>query len=178
MFQMLTIGGVKRHERTTHMNPLTPGGIPLKIEGVSKIFPGRTGVVEALRPVNVEVQAGEFVCLLGPSGCGKSTLLSIIAGLESATEGVVLADRRIVPGPRTIRLSANTTPSVADSSPAIILSSVDLPQPLGPSKQTNSPACTSTFTGRNASTTPVRPGKILLTPSIFNGIPPGVSGFM
>ena len=45
MFQMLTIGGVKRHERTAHMNPLTPGGIPLKIEGVSKIFPGRTGVV-------------------------------------------------------------------------------------------------------------------------------------
>ena len=90
MFQMLTIGGAKRHERTAHVNQLTPGGIPLKIEGVSKIFPGRTGVVEALRPVDVEVQAGEFVCLLGPSGCGKSTLLSIIAGLEPATEGASL----------------------------------------------------------------------------------------
>jgi NitT/TauT family transport system ATP-binding protein len=71
---------------------------------VSKIFTGRTGVVEALRPVNVEVQAGEFVCLLGPSGCGKSTLLSIIAGLESASEGVVLADGRIVHGPGTDRV--------------------------------------------------------------------------
>lgn len=104
MFQMLTIGGAKRHERSAHMNKLAPGGIPLKIEGVSKIFPGRTGVVEALRPVDVEVQAGEFVCLLGPSGCGKSTLLSIIAGLESATEGVVLADGRIVRGPGTDRV--------------------------------------------------------------------------
>jgi len=76
----------------------------LKIEGVSKIFPGRTGVVEALRPVDVEVQAGEFVCLLGPSGCGKSTLLSIIAGLESATEGIVLANGQIVRGPDTDRV--------------------------------------------------------------------------
>src|ERR1700687_1222540 len=104
MFQMLTIGGAKRHERTAHINQLTPGGIPLKIEGVSKIFPGRTGVVEALRPVDVEVRAGEFVCLLGPSGCGKSTLLSIIAGLESATEGGVLANARIVRGPGTDRV--------------------------------------------------------------------------
>lgn len=99
MFHMPTLGDTKSHERTAHMNKLTPGGISLKIEGVSKIFTGRTGVVEALLPVNVEVQAGEFVCLLGPSGCGKSTLLSIIAGLESATDGVVLADERIVRGP-------------------------------------------------------------------------------
>src|SRR5260370_25703320 len=98
MFHMPTLGDTKRHERTAHMNKLEPGGIPLKIEGVTKIFTGRTGVVEALRPVNVEVQTGEFVCLLGPSGCGKSTLLSIIAGLESPTDGVVLADERIVRG--------------------------------------------------------------------------------
>ena len=104
MFHMLTIGGTKGHARIAHMNKLAPSGIPLKIEGVSKIFTGRTGGVEALRPVNVEVQAGEFVCLLGPSGCGKSTLLSIIAGLESATEGIVLADGRIVRGPGTDRV--------------------------------------------------------------------------
>jgi len=104
MFHMLTLGGMKRHERVTHMRKLTPGGIPLKIEEVSKIFTGRAGVVEALRPVSIEVQAGEFVCLLGPSGCGKSTLLSIIAGLESATGGIVLANERIVRGPGTDRV--------------------------------------------------------------------------
>lgn len=104
MFRMPTLGDTKRHEHIASINKLAPGGIPLKIEGVSKIFTGRTGVVEALHPVNVEVQAGEFVCLLGPSGCGKSTLLSIIAGLETATDGVVIADGRIVRGPGTDRV--------------------------------------------------------------------------
>lgn len=104
MFHIPTLGDAKPQERRLYMNKQSPGGIPLKIEGVTKIFTGRARVVEALRPVNVEVQAGEFVCLLGPSGCGKSTLLSIIAGLESATEGVVLADERKVRGPGTDRV--------------------------------------------------------------------------
>src|SRR5438105_2404612 len=104
MFRMPTLSDTKRHERTAHMNKPAPSGIPLKIEGVRKIFTGRTGVVEALLTVNVEVEAGEFVCLLGPSGCGKSTLLSIIAGLESATDGVIFADERIVRGPGTDRV--------------------------------------------------------------------------
>jgi NitT/TauT family transport system ATP-binding protein len=81
-----------------------PGGIPLKIEGVTKTFPGRAGSVEALRPVDVDVTAGEFVCLLGPSGCGKSTLLSIIAGLEPASSGTIWADGRKVQGPGTDRV--------------------------------------------------------------------------
>src|SRR5437588_73419 len=72
------------------------GGISLQIENVSKVFTGRAGTVEALRPINLTVEAGEFVCLLGPSGCGKSTLLSIIAGLEPATTGSVMADARKV----------------------------------------------------------------------------------
>ncbi len=81
-----------------------PGGIPLKVEGVSKIFPGRSGKVEALRPVDVDIAAGEFICLLGPSGCGKSTLLSIIAGLEAASGGKVLAAGKEVRGPGTDRV--------------------------------------------------------------------------
>ena len=80
------------------------GGITLKIEGVSKTYSGRAGDVEALRPVDMEVAAGEFVCLLGPSGCGKSTLLSIVAGLEPATSGAVWADGQKVRGPGTDRV--------------------------------------------------------------------------
>ena len=80
------------------------GGISLQIENVSKVFTGRAGTVEALRPVNLTIEAGEFVCLLGPSGCGKSTLLSIIAGLEPATTGSVMADGRNVQGPGTDRV--------------------------------------------------------------------------
>src|SRR5947209_9124960 len=91
-------------QRTPGDNQLPAGGIPVRIEGVSKTFSGRTGTVEALRPVNLEVEAGEFVCLLGPSGCGKSTLLSIIAGLEPASSGKVWADGNVVRGPGTDRV--------------------------------------------------------------------------
>lgn len=104
MFHQLTLGGVQRTERAAGNDQQTPGGIPLRIEGVSKTFTGRAGAVEALRPVEIDIAAGEFVCLLGPSGCGKSTLLSIIAGLESASSGTVLADGRIVRGPGTDRV--------------------------------------------------------------------------
>jgi len=81
-----------------------PGGIPLKIEGVSKTFTGRAGAVEALQHVDLDVAAGEFVCLLGPSGCGKSTLLSIVAGLENASSGTIWAAGQKVRGPGTDRV--------------------------------------------------------------------------
>lgn len=35
-----------------------------------------------LKDINMEIEAGEFVCILGQSGCGKSTLLRLLAGLE------------------------------------------------------------------------------------------------
>jgi NitT/TauT family transport system ATP-binding protein len=97
-----SILGESRHEAASDKG--VPGGIPLRIEGVSKTFPGRKGSVEALLPVNLEVEAGEFVCLLGPSGCGKSTLLSIIAGLEAASGGTIWANGKQVDGPGTDRV--------------------------------------------------------------------------
>lgn len=84
--------------------PATQNGIPLAIKDVSKTFSGRAGVVEALQPVNLEIEAGEFVCLLGPSGCGKSTLLSIIAGLEAPSGGSVLANGESIRGSGTDRV--------------------------------------------------------------------------
>ncbi|MGH8092610.1 MAG: ABC transporter ATP-binding protein [Chthoniobacterales bacterium] len=76
----------------------------LSVEGVSKTFRTRTGPVQALDRVNLQVGEGEFVCLVGASGCGKSTLLSIIAGLEKPDSGTLNADGLRVVGPGRERL--------------------------------------------------------------------------
>ena len=71
----------------------------LQVRGVSKTFVSRGNLVQALAPVDLDVEAGEFVCLLGASGCGKSTLLSLIAGLETPTSGHITANGTPVAGP-------------------------------------------------------------------------------
>jgi NitT/TauT family transport system ATP-binding protein len=61
----------------------------------------RGGSVSALEDVDLEVDTGEFVCLIGPSGCGKTTLLNLFAGLDAPDSGELLIDGRPVtrPGP-------------------------------------------------------------------------------
>lgn len=51
-----------------------------------------------LKDVDMEVNAGDFVCLLGQSGCGKSTFLRLLAGLEKPTEGTILIGNEPVKG--------------------------------------------------------------------------------
>ncbi len=58
----------------------------------------------ALDHINLQVKAGEFLCIVGPSGCGKSTLLHLIAGLHQQTSGQVLVDGKRVEGPGTDRI--------------------------------------------------------------------------
>lgn len=69
--------------------------------GVRKIYGAGPDAFEALRSVSFSVAHGEFVSLLGPSGCGKSTMLMMIAGLESITQGTIVARGRPVTKPRT-----------------------------------------------------------------------------
>lgn len=71
----------------------------ITLRGVSKSFRGREGEMQALEALDLDVRPGEFVCLLGASGCGKSTLLNLIAGLERATSGTVVANGKPVTGP-------------------------------------------------------------------------------
>ncbi|MEM9735229.1 MAG: ABC transporter ATP-binding protein, partial [Pseudomonadota bacterium] len=60
----------------------------ISIRNVSKYF----GNFTAVDDVSIDIEPGEFFCLLGPSGCGKTTLLRMIAGFEVPSEGDILLD--------------------------------------------------------------------------------------
>jgi putative ABC transport system ATP-binding protein len=64
----------------------------IQVQGANKEFGKGKNTVAALKDVNLEINAGEFVAIVGPSGCGKSTLLHVMAGLEQPTAGRILLD--------------------------------------------------------------------------------------
>ncbi len=59
------------------------------LHGVSKVYTVGEVTVQALKQVELDLYAGEFVVLLGPSGSGKSTLVNILGGLDVPTAGEV-----------------------------------------------------------------------------------------
>ncbi len=68
----------------------------VRIENVSKTYGSGSNALLALDRVSLDVQQGEFVCLLGASGCGKSTLLSLVAGLDQISSGSLdTGDRKV-----------------------------------------------------------------------------------
>jgi NitT/TauT family transport system ATP-binding protein len=74
-----------------------PGwGTPIiDIQGVTKLYTAADGSeFHALGPLDLAIQAGEFVSIVGPSGCGKSTLLRILSGLDMATAGHILLHQK------------------------------------------------------------------------------------
>jgi NitT/TauT family transport system ATP-binding protein len=71
----------------------------IEIEHVSFEYEGKKTKFPALNDININIDEGEFICLLGNSGCGKSTLLSILSGLNKPTSGRLLIDSNEVTGP-------------------------------------------------------------------------------
>ena len=61
----------------------------IELEQVAKDYRMGEVIVHALRGVDLEISAGEFVILLGPSGCGKTTTLNLIGGLDKPSAGRV-----------------------------------------------------------------------------------------
>lgn len=59
--------------------------IVYEARGLKKEFDG--GTVAALRGVDFQIRAGEFVSIVGPSGCGKSTLLQLLGSLDRQSSG-------------------------------------------------------------------------------------------
>ncbi|BCL78499.1 ABC transporter ATP-binding protein [Ktedonobacteria bacterium brp13] len=64
----------------------------LTLQGVTRTYREGRRRVEALAPIDLSVEQGEFVTLIGPSGCGKSTLFNIIAGVDRADSGQIALD--------------------------------------------------------------------------------------
>lgn len=64
----------------------------LKIENISMVYQTAAAETPALKNINLDVNDGEFLCIVGPSGCGKSTLLSIICGLIKPSSGKIYLD--------------------------------------------------------------------------------------
>jgi NitT/TauT family transport system ATP-binding protein len=77
----------------------------ISLRAVELSFQTRKGPrLVALSNIQLEIQTGEFLCIVGPSGCGKSSLLSLIAGLSFPTGGEVHVNDRVVTGPGTDRI--------------------------------------------------------------------------
>jgi nitrate ABC transporter ATP-binding subunit len=85
----------KNFPRVVDNNPF------LLVKNVSKIYPTAKGTYTVLEGVDLDVNKGEFICLIGHSGCGKSTLLNMVAGFSQPSTGrVELKGEPIIkPGP-------------------------------------------------------------------------------
>ncbi|MET3557572.1 putative ABC transport system ATP-binding protein [Streptococcus rupicaprae] len=62
----------------------------LRLTAVSKSFQDGDSTIEALKPTDFDIAAGEFIAIIGPSGSGKSTLLTLAGGLQTPTAGQIL----------------------------------------------------------------------------------------
>ena len=62
----------------------------IKVKNLRKVYKVGTEKVVALDNINLEIEKGEFCCIVGTSGSGKSTLLNQLAGLEKPTKGSVV----------------------------------------------------------------------------------------
>jgi NitT/TauT family transport system ATP-binding protein len=88
------------------VNPLGPGPGPaqpslpvLEVSDLTKAYQVGADLRPVLGGISLQVNRGEFVCIVGPSGAGKSTLLRCIAGLLAPTSGSILLDRQPVHEP-------------------------------------------------------------------------------
>src|ERR1700722_3986593 len=87
------------------MVPAIPTKESISLCGVFRKYKNSRGsFTPALQNIDLEIEQGEFVCIVGPSGCGKSTLLHLLAGLDRPTTGEITVDGEPVKGPGTDRI--------------------------------------------------------------------------
>jgi NitT/TauT family transport system ATP-binding protein len=71
----------------------------IEVQGLSLLYAGRSGRVQALQDISLCVGTGRFVVIVGPSGCGKTSLLLMMAGLRRQTAGTILCAGRPIDAP-------------------------------------------------------------------------------
>jgi putative ABC transport system ATP-binding protein len=64
----------------------------ISIKGLKKDYTLGNKVIRAIRGIDLEIEAGEFLCIAGPSGSGKTTLLNLIGCLDRPTAGCIIID--------------------------------------------------------------------------------------
>jgi putative ABC transport system ATP-binding protein len=64
----------------------------ISIKGLKRQYKMGQDIVVALNELNLDVDEGEFLCLMGPSGSGKSTLLNLLGGLDSPDGGSIVVN--------------------------------------------------------------------------------------
>lgn len=69
----------------------------IEMRHVVKVYSTAAGEFDALKNINLQVNAGEFVGIVGKSGAGKSTLLNMITGVDNLTSGEVLVNSNGLP---------------------------------------------------------------------------------
>ena len=81
-------------QQVTSQAPNDEAEPAVRLSSVSRTYEQGATPVAALAELSLNVDPGEFVCIVGPSGCGKSTLLSLAAGLDQPTTGTVITGNR------------------------------------------------------------------------------------
>ena len=87
---------------TAGTEPSARAGAPIVIDQVTKVFGEDSAKpFQALKRVDISIEAGEFVSIVGPSGCGKSTLMLMVAGLLDRSSGDIVVAGHSVKKPIT-----------------------------------------------------------------------------
>lgn len=95
------MGSFTHSHQTLHKRRSFHRMTKLQAKNIVKSFSHNGNSVLAIDGINLDVNEGDFVCIVGPSGCGKSTFLNIIAGLEKPDSGEILLNGKPItaPGP-------------------------------------------------------------------------------
>ncbi len=70
----------------------------IRLDNISFAYAQQKVMIPVIREVTLSVKAGEFVTIIGPSGCGKSTILSLLAGLNTPSDGSIRIDGEAIRG--------------------------------------------------------------------------------